>query len=190
MSDFGKCRSFRPSRIFLAILAGVVTAAAGCRSQEEIPVAPEALLNMEADQMVIGLESHLRQEGIRRALLSADTAYFWEESDSVALRNINLLSYNETGGMRATVTAERGTLYPGDRMVARQNVVLIIPEEDRRIESAELHYDPERDLIESDSATVMYHGDQTISGSSFESDLDFRNVTVHDARTRGGGVPF
>lgn len=178
--------TLRNMKIVVLILSAAATISVGCRGEENIPVAPEALLNMEADQMVIGVETHLRQEGIRRALLSADTSFFWEDADSVALRNLSLQSYDETGEIRARVTAREGTLYEGDRMIARRDVVLVIPEEDRRIESEELNYDPEGDRISSDSATVMYTGDQVITGSSFESDLYFRNVTVHDARTRGG----
>jgi LPS export ABC transporter protein LptC len=158
----------------------------GCQADESIPVAPEPLLAMDADQMLIGIEHLIRRDGIRQARLMADTAYFWDDSTSTALRNINLTSFSETGAIRATVTAEEGT-QDGDRMIARRNVVLVIPEEDRRIESEELHYDPHQDRIWSDSATVMYFGNQIIRGSSFQSDLDFRNVTVHDARTETAG---
>ena len=42
-----------------------------------------------------------------------------------------------------------------EEMVARGDVVLIVHSDGRRIESPELHYDPNRDRIWSDSTTVQ-----------------------------------
>ena len=75
-------------------------------------------------------------------------------------------------------------------MWAEGNAVLIIQADGRRIESYELTYTPEIDLIQSDSATVMYDGDDIIEGTSFSSDLNFERVFVRNARTRGGAVRF
>lgn len=171
--------------VAVSLLAGI---GAGCQAEENIPVAPDALLNMGADQMLIGIEHIFRQNGVRRAVMTADTVFMWDDSTSTSLRNLHMTSYSETGEIRATVTSERGT-QDGDRMVARENVVLIIPEDNRRIESAELHYDPNGDRIWSDSATVMYEGDRIIRGTAFNSDLQFRNVTVQGTTTEGGGTP-
>ena len=58
------------------------------------------------------------------------------------------------------------------------------------IESYQLRYTPDEDQIRSDSATVMYDGDEVVEGTGFNADLDFTTVNVRNARTRGGAVRF
>jgi hypothetical protein len=75
-------------------------------------------------------------------------------------------------------------------MWAEGNAVLLIQGDGRRIESYELHYAPEHDAIRSDSATVMFDGDQVVEGTGFNSDMNFERVMVREARTRGRAVRF
>jgi LPS export ABC transporter protein LptC len=157
----------------------------GCQPAGLISVASDGVPEMDADQVVIGFEHVQTQEGVRQSILVADTAFFWEGADSVVFLNVRMTAFSETGAIRATVTSQRG-IQRDHRLVARQSVVLSIPEDSRRIESEELHHDPELERIWSDSATVMYTGEQTVYGSAFQSDLQFSNVTVRDARTGGG----
>ncbi|NJD19106.1 MAG: LPS export ABC transporter periplasmic protein LptC, partial [Gemmatimonadetes bacterium] len=90
-----------------------------------------------------------------------------------------------------TVTADAGELDENtDRMVARGHVVLIVHADGRRLETAELSYDPDQDRIWSDSATVQTMADGSVTrGSAFESDLDFKNVVIRNIRG-GGNIVF
>ena len=89
------------------------------------------------------------------------------------------------------MTSERGRLDTGsNEMLAEGNAILLILTDGRRIESYELYYAPEQDEIQSDSATVMYEGDNIIEGTSFRSDLNFENVVIRNGLTRGGAVNF
>jgi hypothetical protein len=68
-------------------------------------------------------------------------------------------------------------------MSAFGDVVLLVHSDSSRLESQEIHYDPSRDLIWSDSATVRTMRDGTVTrGSSFESDMSFENIVVRDPR--------
>jgi LPS export ABC transporter protein LptC len=91
--------------------------------------------------------------------------------------------YTDQGAVRATVTAARGRY---DRisqgMHAEGNVVLIMPAEARRVESAELWYEPNEDRIWSDSAATYHHDGQITRGTCFKSDLTFKNYTVCNIR--------
>jgi LPS export ABC transporter protein LptC len=123
----------------------------------------------------------------------ADTAYFFNDSTVVLLRgNVTLTAYHEdVGTEKAVVTSDRGRLNTSDNsMVAQGNAVLEIAEGERRIESSELRYHPEQDRIWSDSATVMYEAQTIVEGSGFDADLNFTQVLVRNARTRGGSVRF
>jgi len=170
-------------------LAGVVGLGA-CEEPTQAPVAPPELQEMGADLVHYGMVSFLTASGIREGRIQADTAYVFSDSAQVRMRGMELVFYEDDGRARATITSERGELDEDtDRMVARGNVVLVVHADGRKIESAELHYDPNRDRIWSDSTTVQtLPGGRVTRGTAFESDLDFRNVRIANPRGSLGGV--
>ena len=178
-------------RVGLAGLLAGVLLLGGCGSQEDTPVVSPDLLEMGADGVMYGMRSVISVEGVREGMVIADTAYFYEDSANVELRQLSLTVYTEEGRERALVTAERGWLnLDTNEMVARGNAVLTVRTDNRIIESAELHYDPNEDRIWSDSAPVQRFDGVVSEGSSFESNLDFTNVRIRNMRTRGGAVRY
>ena len=150
----------------------VLLVVAACGGESETPVVAEDLARMDADNVVYGMEQVLTNEGIREGVVQADTAYFYRDSSAVHLRGVQMLMYDENGYERARITALRGRLEAEtENMVARGDVVLRIPAEDRRIESQELHYSSAQDQIWSDSSTVMVEAGETSGGTAFRSDL-------------------
>ena len=165
---------------------------AACDGPTETAVASGELQGVEADIVVFGMTSFLSAAGVREGRVVADTAYIFNDSTVQKLRGMEVVFYGEDGRERATVRSRSGELDPStDRMVARGNVVLIVHEDRRRIETAELHYDPARDRLWSDSATVQTLADGSVSrGSSFQSDLSFQNVRIENPRGAVGDVIF
>jgi len=89
------------------------------------------------------------------------------------------------------VTSDRGRLDKStNEMLAEGNAALLIRADGRRIESYELRYTPDSNLIQSDSAVVMYDGEDVVEGTRFNSDLNFERLDIANARTRGGTVRF
>lgn len=170
----------RPLVPLLATLA-VVTAA--CEESVQAPTADDDLAHLDAGSIAYGLETYTTVGGIRDGEVRADTAYQFADSAVSLLWGVDMRLFHPDGTDRARVIADRGRLSQRtDEMTAWGNVVLTILEGNRRIESAELHYDPDADRIWSDSATVhVYQGRET-RGSCFESDLDFENLQVCDIR--------
>ncbi len=171
----------------LAFLMGFVSVPLfGCTDESrQVPLSPE-LESMEADNVVYGLEHVMTRRGVREAVVRADTAFFFRDSTIVILRgNVHLTSFDPDQGTEiAEVTAAWGRLNSSNNaLVARRNAVLLIRAEERRIESSELHYAPDRDRIWSDSASVMYVDERIIRGTGFDSDLGFRRPTIRNART-------
>lgn len=153
---------------------------------------PGDLANIQADLVNFGMVSYLTSSGVRQGRIDADTAYVYNDSSNIQLRGMHVVFYAEDGRERATVVAERGELDQiSDRMVARGNVVLTIHEDGRKIESPELLYDPDRDMIWSDSATVQTMADGRVTrGTAFESDLTFNHVTIANPRGAIGEIVF
>ncbi len=181
------------SRVLCAqVLAGVLLFAACTESPPRMVVDPE-LAAIEADYIIFGLTDYLTRRGVREAVVEADTALVFQDSTVVLLRgNVKLTAYNEElGTEKAIVTSDRGRLDTGsNELYAEGNAVLLIRADGRRIESYELRYSPDANVIRSDSATVMYDGDDVVEGTSFNSDPNFERVLIRNARTRGGTVRF
>jgi LPS export ABC transporter protein LptC len=163
-----------------------------CEGPTEATGAVGDLANIDADNVMFGMVSYLTSKGVRQGRIDADTAYVYNDSSSVQLQGMHVVFYAEDGQERATVVAERGELDQiSDRMIARGNVVLTIHGDGRKIESAELLYDPDRDMIWSDSATVQTLADGRVTrGTAFESDLSFNNVTIANPRGAIGEIVF
>lgn len=184
--------TFRNRVLGWSLATLVATVAAACEAPTDAATVAADLEALNADQMVFEMVSFLTASGVREGRVEADTAYVYTDSGTVAMRGMRLVFYTEQGRERATVTAERGELDQNtDRMVARGNVLLVVHTDGRRIESQELYYDPQRDRLWSDSATVqtMPNGNVT-RGSAFESDLDFNNVRIRDPRGTVTGIVF
>lgn len=167
-------------------LAGIALAlaAGACSNPQDAPVADEALLEMEADNVIYGMASYLTTNGVREGRVEADTAYMYVDSAHVDLRGLRIVFYDEDGRARATVTGREGTWdQQQDVMVARGDVLLIVHEGNREIRSQELHYDAYDERVWSDSTTTQTLPDGTVTqGTSFESDLDFQNLRIENVR--------
>jgi len=173
----------------LALFAWLALSA--CQDEVETPIAPGELLELGADAVQFGMVSFLSASGVREGRVQADTAYAWNDSSKVLLRGMNVVFYDENGRPRATITALGGEMNERtDQMVARGDVVLTIHADGRRIESPELHYDPNRDRIWSDSATVQTLNGQVTRGTSFEADLGFTNFRIANPRGDIGRIVF
>lgn len=165
---------------------------AACDGPTATPVASEALQGLQTDLVYYGMVSFLTNEGVRQGRVEADTAFVFNDSTNLQLRNMRIVFYDDDGRERARVVGDSGEMdQRSNRMVARGHVILTIQADGRRVESAELNYDPDRDRIWSDSATTLTYADGRVTkGSSFESDLEFKNLTVKNPTGAIGGIVF
>ena len=163
---------------------GLVSVALSCGDGTEPALVAEELLNLRTDQVVIGLEHYVTTDGVRRAHLLSDTAFFVEDSSSVDLRGVEVTFFNGLGVVTSTLTSLEGT-YDWDtgNMVAIGNVVVVEPDLGRRVETSVMHYDRQRNRIWSDAPTTVYEADGTvIEGTAFESDASLDDVDLTSAR--------
>jgi LPS export ABC transporter protein LptC len=168
---------------------GIATLAVGlsaCRDTGEPPLVAEEILqlNSEANQVVIGLEHYVTSEGVRRAHVLADTAFFLEDQSLVELRGMQVTFYHTTGDTSSVLTSRDGTYdwETGD-MTATHDVVVVNPREGRRVETSVLYYDRAMDRIWSDAFTKMIEVDGTVvEGTAFESDSRMDQIDLTSPR--------
>ncbi|MFW6080153.1 MAG: LPS export ABC transporter periplasmic protein LptC [Gemmatimonadota bacterium] len=162
-----------------ALVLATVLAAAGCGEDGAGPVG-EVPDSIAAQQVIYALVHTITAEGVRRARLEADTAYFHGDDDRVDLRAVRLVLFDENGRDAAVVTSREGELNQRTQeMTAQGDVVVVAEDGERRLETEELHYDPRTERVWSDVETRFYRGDDRGRGDSFTSnrmrDLEVRN---------------
>lgn len=157
-----------------------------CAESGEAPLVAEEVLRLhdQADQVIFGLEHHVTAAGIRKARILADTAFFLADQPVVELHGLTVNFYDSNGALTSILSSDAGT-YDWDTgdMTATGSVVVINPQEGRRIETSIMHYDRLRHRIWGDEPTRMIEADGTIvQGSTFDSDASLTEVNLTSAR--------
>lgn len=177
------------TRLLLCLLAPVVALAAACAEETTVPTQKDTLADLHVDQVIYGLEHVMTNNGVRKANLHGDTAYFRDSDSRVDLKGVKLDFFNETtGATSGTMTSRTGEYdMQSGAMTARGGAVLRLQGQsgERVIESDELHYDVQGNRVWSDKPTVMRENGRTVRGNSFQSDTKFQNVTVQNAKVSG-----
>ena len=166
-------------------LLALTLAAVACDDAGEPPLVAEdiMLIHEMSDQIVIGLEHYVSSQGIRRAHVLADTAFFLEGQSGVELRVLTVSFFDNTGALTSILTSRTGT-YDWDTgdMTATDSVVVVNPAEGRRIETSVMHYDSLKGRSWSDQPTTMVEADGTVvKGTAFDSDAGITEVNMTSA---------
>ena len=142
-----------------------------------------------ADQVLLDMSHYVTGDGVVRARVRADTAYFYQPTQVAELRNVHITFYDTDGRETSTMTAREGTYHwqTGD-MEGRGNVVVVGASDGRTLRSPVMRYRQAVNQVSSDSAFVFDGPGRHIEGDGFTSDPEFRNVTA--IRPRGTGGQF
>jgi len=142
-----------------------------------------------ADQMLIDMSHFITGDGVVRARVRADTAYFYQSSQSAELRNVHITFYDKDGRESSTMTAREGTYHwaSGD-MEGRGNCVVVGAGDGRTLRSEVMRYRQSTNQVSSDRAFVFNAPGRHVEGDGFTSDPEFRNVTA--VRPHGTGGQF
>ena len=181
----GRSPGARSSRWSAGLLLAVAAAAAACLDDASEAATTE-FEEMDADEVLYGVSHNMTNNGVREALLTADSMFSWRDSSSTYLMGLTLQVFDErTGDEQATITADRGSLdMAGNKLRAIGNAVLDIPDQDRQIRTEELYVSPDADRIWSDVPVVMREAGCEIEGNRFHSDMAFREVKLWGTRER------
>ena len=157
----------------------VCFALAACGDTGEVGSSPTDPEGIQADQVVYGVRQNMSTDGIRDAVLDADSMFMWQDSTHVHIEGLRLTVFSESGARQATIVAENGRLNEAStELIAMGNVVLTVVEGDREVRSPELRFAPETNRIWTDSAVVMSSGDCEFHGTWLQADMGFEDVRV------------
>jgi LPS export ABC transporter protein LptC len=159
------------------------------------PTAPtgEDFQEITADLIMVGMRSYMTNSGIRKAQIIGDTAYVYDDSSKIHVKKVNLTFFDESGAESGTLTAKTGDFTTSTQaMIARGSVVLVTKAGNKRIETEELHYDPQTHRIWSNTKTLMIEAGSRVRGDGFTADDKFQNVKITnpEGRVSGSGIRF
>ncbi len=140
-----------------------------------------------ADQVLINMSHFITGDGVVRARVRADTAYFYQGSQQAELRRVHITFYDKDGRESSTMTAREGTYHwaSGD-MEGRGNCVVVGAGDGRTLRSEVMRYRQATNQVSSDQAFVFNAPGRHIEGDGFTSDPEFRNVTALRPHGTGG----
>lgn len=179
-------------RAWLATALAIALAA--CGESGEPPLVAEDILqlNQEANQVLFGSEHWVTSEGIRRARIEADTAFFIDERATVEIRGMTVVFFDAAGDTTSILTSREGEYdWNSQNMVAKRDVVVVNPKDGRRVETSVLYYNRMEDRIWGDEPTKLYEPDGMITeGTAFETDPQMERVRISSPRmVRPGSQP-
>jgi LPS export ABC transporter protein LptC len=173
-------RAVARARAWLALTALALTALDACGGMDTPPTM--MAVTDSADQVLYGLKHNLTVDGVLRAHLEADTAYFYQASQRADLLGVKVIFYSPQGVQTSTLTSDSGTYdWRTGNMEARGNVVAVTPDH-RRLTTSVLRYDRRSDQISGPNAFVFNAPDRQLEGESFTSDPEFKNVLATKPR--------
>jgi LPS export ABC transporter protein LptC len=170
--------------ISLAVLAGMLALGSACRDEGR----PVATINPadSADQVLLGMSHYVTQDGVQRARVRADTAYFYSPTQTASLRQVHITFFDAAGAETSTLTSHSGLYHwrTGD-MEADGNVV-VVTTDGRTLRTDQLRYSQARNEVTSDQPFVFDGPSRHVEGEGFTSDPEFKDVVAKHPKGTGG----
>lgn len=173
----------------LALAFGLAAGALGCR-QEGVTPAVTAAIPDSADMVLFDMERGLFTDGVRRAVITADTAFIYQNSQLSELRNLRVVFFDNAGSQTSVLTAREATYQMQHESLDARGDVVVTTADGKRLATAHLIYDKPGNLVRTDSAFTYDAPGEQLRGNGFRADPEFQYVSVEQprGRQREGGI--
>lgn len=169
-----------------AVALGLVAA---CQRQGVRPTAARSPAD-SADQVMFKMDSYMSQDGVRKNYVVAETAYIYQAAQKMDLRRLKVTFFDNTGRQSSVLTARQGMYSITLGSLDARGDVVVVSTDGRRLTTPHLIYDRSAMQLRSDTIFTYVSKTEDLTGKNFTSDLEFRNVNVHQptGKQRGKGV--
>ena len=131
-----------------------------------------------ADQVLFGFRHFITRDGVREGHVEADTAFFYDPTQTTVLRNMKLVFIDSTGNESAVIVSKHGVYkWQSGDMTADTSVVMT-SHDGRVLKSEHLFYDAKKKELTTDQPFTYDTKCQHLQGKGFRSDLKFEHVAV------------
>ncbi len=167
----------RLARISLILIAPA------CSGVAHEPTAAARERGSAADWVMFGVQHNITPGGIRRGVLTADSAYAFRDSARDELWGVRVTIFGADGRETAALTSRSGTLNERtETVLARGSVVLVTREGNRRIETENLYFCPSAHCVGSTVKTRIQQNGTWLTGDGFSADDEMHNVELNNPR--------
>ena len=173
-----------------AVVLMMAIAVAGCKSSSKRPpIEKHSPLADSADQIMFGAKFNMTDNGVARALLMGDTAFFFDANTRVELENVHTTFFTTAGVKSGILTAKHGTYRTQNGLMTARGNVVVISDNGSQLRSPELNYDQAHNQIFTDSSFVQVDSiGRSLTGVGFRSDPDLKNVHILKVISGTGGT--
>lgn len=167
---------------WLAALALV----AGCREEGTKPTTIVSVAD-SADQVLEGFRHFVTTNGVRQSEIEADTAFFYDGTQTTLLRRMRVVFFDSAGATRATLTAKRGVYLWQTGNLEAEGGVEMKASDGRVLRSEKLRIDQEKQQLSSDVPFTFLERGSYVEGQGFTSDMNFSNIRASKPTGRKSG---
>jgi LPS export ABC transporter protein LptC len=139
-----------------------------------------------ADQILIHMTHFVTIDGIQRAKVEADTAYFYSPTQTAEMRTVHITFYDLHGATTTNLTAREGTYHWQTGDMEGRGSVRAVTTDGRTLKTEVLRYRQRDNQVSSDRDFVFDAPNRHIEGEGFTSDPEFKNVTAKKPHGTGG----
>lgn len=129
------------------------------------------------DSVIQNATVALITEGIKEAVILADTLIVFDREDSTVARGVKVDFYDENGEYRSTLTSKEGLVRQTRRELSVWGDV-VVESDSSRLETESLNWDPDRRLITTDDFVKLHRGNDIVTGYGMEADSKLEHVRV------------
>lgn len=173
------------ARVGRRLVAAVSLVAGGCSAGGAKPTTIVAMAD-SADQVLYGFKHYVTRDGVRESEMEADTAYFYDPTQTTVLRNMRLVFIDSSGAPRATITSRVGRYqWQKGGLVAESSVVLRTPD-GKELRSERLVFDAEKNQMSTDLPFTFDNRGEHVEGQGFISDMKFGNIVAKAPKGSAG----
>ena len=167
----------------LLVVAGALGAVA-CRNTSR----PTATISPadSADQVLIGMSHYVTSDGVQRAKVLADTAYFYSSTQSALLQTVHITFYGAQGEQTSVLTAKSGTYYWRTGDMDARGTVVVVTTDGRTLRTEALRYEEGKNDVTSDQPFIFDGPQRHVEGQGFTSDPSFKDIVAKHPRGTGG----
>jgi len=139
-----------------------------------------------ADQILIKMTHFVTIDGIQRAKVDADTAYFYSPTQTAELRKVHITFFDTHGAQTTNLTARQGTYHWQTGDMEGRGDVPALTTDGRSLRTEVLRYSQRKNEVSSDRSFVFDAPNRHIEGDGFTSEPEFKNLTAKRVTGTGG----
>ena len=166
--------------------AWIVVAVLGACERGGVQPSATTQVADSADQVLEGFAHYVTADGVRKSRIEADSAWFYEATQSATLHNVRITFFDAKGAERSKLTARRALYRWQDGSLDAEGDVVLTAPDGGKLQSEVLKLDNKENRISTDRPFRFERGAERIQGTSLRSDPEFTNVVTDRPRGVAG----